>query len=130
MPIATVTAQFVNQPKEGKRFGSIKTEIGYIGVKPSDLSQFVKGQKYEVEYKENGEYKDFVRIVSAPAASAGHNRPNANGANTGREIFITGVVGRAMGSGKFGLDEIGLVTAKASAAWDDHVVPKKDESPY
>jgi hypothetical protein len=133
MATANVTIKFVNQPKEGKKFGSINTEeMGFFGVKPGDLGQFTKGQKYEIEYTQRGEYKDFVRVISPTSgAPIGHNRPNGNGGDAkSREMFIMGVVGRAMGSGKFGIDEVGLLTAKAAAAWDDHGTPKKDESPY
>lgn len=128
MPTTNVTIEFVNQPKEGKRFGSIKTkEIGYVGVKPADLSQFTKGSQYQIEYAERGEYKDFVRIVAKANGQAPNGSRNADSA---RDIFVTGVVGRSMQSGKFGLDEIGLLTARAVTAWEGHLAPKKDESPY
>lgn len=35
-----------------------------------------------------------------------------------RSIFITGVVGRAMGSGKFGWDDIPVITERASQAFE------------
>lgn len=130
MPVAQVTVDFVNPPKEGKKFGSIKTkELAYVSVKPSDLGQFTKGSAYQIEYTETAEgYKNFVRIVGKPNGAAPNGARNADSA---RDIFVTGVVGRAMGSGKFGMDEIGLLTAKAVATWEAHLAPKKvEESPY
>lgn len=129
MPVATVTVDFVNQPKEGKKFGSIKTkELEYISVKPEDLAKFSKGSKYQIEYTQTDQgYKNFVRIVAQSNGVAPNGSRNADSA---RDIYVTGVVGRAMGSGKFGMDEIGLLTAKAIAAWESHLSPKKEEAPY
>ncbi len=50
MATKTVKVQYVNQPKEGKRFGSIKAEDGtYYGCKPEMLSQLSRGGSYEIE---------------------------------------------------------------------------------
>lgn len=120
MPNATVTVEFVNQPKEGKAFGSIKTkELGYVGMKPADLSKFTKGQTYEIEYKvsgDEGQWKNLVKVVSKPngAAPAGGTHSPDNS----RMIFITGIVGRAMGSGKYGPESIRELTMSAAGAYD------------
>jgi hypothetical protein len=115
MPIAKVTVNYVNAPAAGKQYGSIKTEeLGYLSVKPGDLALFAKGHKYEVEYEERGQYKNFVRLAApppgAPAQAAGND-------DVQRMIFVTGVVGRAMGSGKFGASEIKELTLEANEAF-------------
>lgn len=125
MPQATVTVEFVNPPKEGKAFGSIKTkELGYVGMKPADLTSFAKGQRYEIEYKvsgDNGQYKNFVKLASKPngasGTGAGHSPDNS------RMIFITGIVGRAMGSGKYAALDIAPLTKAAAAAFDSLHAP-------
>ena len=114
MPTTTVTVAFVNQPKPGKQFGSIKDKSdNYYSVKPADLAFFQKGGTYEIEYDVTDRgYKNFKRIISRDQGGG------ATSANAGRDMFITGVVGRAMGSGKFGPGEIRDLAHEARAAWD------------
>lgn len=124
MPVAQVTADYVNQPKEGKRFGSIKTkELGYVSVKPSDLGQFTKGATYQIEYTETDEgYKNLVRIV-APANGA--TKPNGTqNMDNAKSIFITGVVGRAMQGGQFQVSDIAALTHAAASAFDKEMAGK------
>lgn len=53
MSTATVCVAFVNQPKEGKNKGSIKTSEGeYYEVFPNQLGLFRPGASYEVDYSE------------------------------------------------------------------------------
>lgn len=118
MATANVKIQYVNQPKEGKSWGSIKTVDGkYYGVKQAMLSQFAKGQSYDIEYSskttEDGRELRSVDKVLATAASGG----GSVGAND-RAIFITGVVGRAMGSGQYPISELSMLTLAAADAWD------------
>jgi len=44
-----------------------------------------------------------------------------------RMIYITGIVGRAMGSGKFAASEIPILTQAAAAAWDQLTKPRPVE---
>lgn len=132
MPVATITAEFVNQPKEGKRYGSVKDKaLGYVSVKPEDLSKFTKGSRYQIEYTETAEgYKNFVRIV-APANGAA---PNGSSGADSRMIFITGTVGRAMQSGKFTVADLVALAESAARAYDKINAPKSpapegDEAP-
>lgn len=51
MPTATITVEYVNQPKPGKKMGSIKGSDGqYYGVWPNDLNQFRQGETVTIEY--------------------------------------------------------------------------------
>lgn len=121
----TVTVQYVNQPREGKKMGSIKTEDGaYYSVNPSDLGQFQKGQTYSIEYDEttvNGRtFRNFKRIISSAPT----------GGDKEEMIFITGVVGRAMGSGQFKPADIVTLAVAAKEAWlalqgVDPIIPAK-----
>lgn len=48
------------------------------------------------------------------------------GPDQSRQIFITGVVGRAMGSGKFSASEVLVLTEAAAEAYDRLTNPKKE----
>jgi hypothetical protein len=93
---ATIKVQFVNQPKEGQRKGSIKGDDGnYYGVWPDKLSLFQKGQTYTIEYTESTAssgktYRDFKRIIPG-APSTGNGKTDDQG-QCG--MFIMGVMGR------------------------------------
>lgn len=117
MPVATVTVDFVNEPKPGKKFGSIKTkELAYVSVKPEDLNKFTKGSQYQIEYTETAEgYKNFVRVVGTSSTAP------KNGSHNGeqsRYIFITGVVGRAVGSGNVPPGQVADWVIAAADAWE------------
>lgn len=101
MPSATISVQYVNPPKPGKKQGSIKTVDGqFFGVDPTQLGQFREGGTYTVEYDthvyQGKEYKTFRRMDGAvPQQSA----PIATGrpAHTQAvEMFTMGVIGRAL----------------------------------
>lgn len=89
-----------------------------------------KGKTYEVvtEAKEfNGKSQTWVVSAkpasTAPAVAASGARPGngtasyTTGAND-RSIFVTGIVGRAMGSGEFGTSDIRELALAADEAFD------------
>ena len=123
MTQATVTPKYVNQPKPGGKMGSIKDSAGELWLlDPGLLASFSPGRATTVEwasfaYKDGGTGKKITGIVHG-ASTNGSAAPQPAHGNQGREIFITGVVGRAMGSGKFGFDEIPNLTRVAAAAWE------------
>ena len=104
MPIETVMVQYVNQPKEGKKQGSIKTDDGrYFGVWPEKLCLYTPGEFYEIEY--DAQYKTVKRIVTGPGASgSASSAPRANGQAQSHspshtksvEMFVMGVIGRTL----------------------------------
>lgn len=117
---ATLNPKYVNQPKPGGRLGSVKDEHGALWlVDPGLLPSFHPGQPIEVEwapmkFSDGKESKKITGIVhgatSAPADGRGSTDKD-------RDIFVTGVVGRAMGSGKFAISDIPALAVAAMAAW-------------
>src|SRR5437016_13153417 len=84
MPKETVTIAYVNQPKEGKKMGSIKTANGqYFNVYPDKLNLFEVGQTYAIEYDSRefqGKMYHNVKSVSPSSPTRQNNitadRPN------------------------------------------------------
>lgn len=142
MQTETVTVAYVNDPKPGKRYGSIKTEEGhYYSVQPAQLALFKKGGTYQINYKfdDTGQYRNFVSM--AGASPGNKSLPNGNGHTKAEEMFVMGVIGRAIqGSGTVP-DEATLTSfvrhaknawrkgmAEAPARGDEP--PFNDEIPY
>ena len=122
MGTATVTVQYVNLPKEGKKQGSIKGADGTsYGVWANHIGNYKQGATYSIEYEErdyNGKTYRTVKdaTLQAPAASHAGNG-GANGPDKDKLIFVTGVVGRAMGSGSFQATDVKVLTLAALEAW-------------
>lgn len=140
--------------KEGGKHGSIKTaEYKYISVPVSHLHEFQKGVRAFIVMETTPEgYHNFVgfaheaprqqpqahqesyqgyqerpRQPAPQRREAPQARPPApmHSANPeGRDIFITGVTGRAMGSGKFTSMDILTLTLAAAAAYDQVILGK------
>ena len=106
MTTETVTVAFVNAPKDGKPYGSIKTQDGkFISVHGDKLNLFQKGGSYVVEYEttEKG-YHNFKRLGSngnTPQAGPNpHTAPRADDLATAERIFVCGVVNNAVSAGQ------------------------------
>ena len=130
--MTTLTVKFANPAAEGKKFGSIVDTAGNRYPCPAAIvSQFQKGQTYEVALKKETWSGNQVQVIggapsngnAAPApAPAGHNRSpvqSGNGQTKDAAMFVMGVVGRAMGSGKFDTQDIPLLAKAAAAAWNE-----------
>lgn len=150
-----VNIKYVNFPKPGGKYGSLRTVDGQIiWVAPDLLGMFRAGMTVEIGTKQQtwgqGDTARTVTIAtSGPMqAQAGVQQGNAYGqgyqgqprqpyaprTNTGfqprviqggarsdadaKMIFVTGVVGRAMGSGKFIASEIAVLAQAACQAFD------------
>lgn len=89
---ATIKVKYVNQPREGKKMGSVKADDGtVIGVYPDKLSLFQQGQTYTVEYDEgDGGFKRLKRII--PGAPSTVNGKTEDQGQCG--MFVMGVIGR------------------------------------
>jgi len=159
-----VNVKYVNFPKPGGKYGSIKLADGQMIMVPPDLlGQFRAGMVCEISTKQQtwGTGTPEARLVTI--ATTGPMQPQNQAAqsyggqvgyqgqpgpnpsyrpNTGfqprvvqgtgqggpvggprpadqdRFIFVTGVVGRAMGSGKFTASEIMVLTVEANAAFE------------
>lgn len=74
MPQITVTPKYVNEPKEGKRYGSINADGTYYSfdAKKIPTSTFQKGVAIDIEYVQNEQgYNSITRVrqkQQAPAA--------------------------------------------------------------
>ena len=76
MTVATVTIEFVNPPKPGKKMGSIKTkELGLIWAWPNQLEIFNQGHHYSIEYSEDKDFKKFVKLAPPTASNAATHFP-------------------------------------------------------
>ena len=138
--MTVVTLRYVNQPKNpAGKMGSIVGNDGTRYMVPvQNLGKFAVGGTYEVAVSQEvwkpGEpavtvIRDVPGGGSAPAPAAPANPTHAsghvNGAKIGesaaRQIFVTGIVGRAMGSGKFTPSDLEALTSAAITAYDKHL---------
>lgn len=73
-PTADITVQYINEPKPGKKMGSVKDASGqYYNVFPNMLPQFSKGMRCKVEYSaepkaDGGEWRTIKKIVGNQSA--------------------------------------------------------------
>ena len=82
---ANITVRYVNQPKAGKRMGSIKDDTGqFYGCFPNMLTKFREGMNCTVEYEarprdDGGEWRTVKSIVGTPTGTgAAPSMPTAN----------------------------------------------------
>jgi len=106
-------------------------QYGKVQIWPDDLGNFQEGSKYEVfvdckPYNGKDQYtvigKAGITKLGGFEQNTQSNTPQENKAGWGYEegIFITGIVGRSMGSGKFVATDInGLVVAAKDAFKDN-----------
>lgn len=153
-----VTPQYVNGPKQpGGNFGSIKTaDYGYISVPVDQLHHFQPRKRVCINIEERGEYKNFKGFTghqgaTPPAQNAGAvwdgrqlpqraPRPAPRRAPPPRQqelpfdidamrIFVTGVTGRAIGSGHFQAQDIDELVKEAKAAYLKHMTNADSPAP-
>ena len=137
-----VRVKYVNSPKkEGGKYGNIKLDNDELVWVPVDqLRLFEAGREYEIiskRQKWGNDWQDVLdRVVygnggggggsrgssTAPTTGSAGYRQTGGGAGQARPeqammIFVTGIVGRAVGSGKFGPDDVSAWTKAAIDAW-------------
>lgn len=132
---ATITAKvsFINQPKPGKKKGSIKTDSNLlIGCWPDKLALFQAGGTYEIEYSEqtvNGvTYKNVEKAKQVAAPTPATNGAAGGGYNTYRQtdpldaerMFVTAVVRAAIQAGVLPIEATNLANAvnECRRAWN------------
>ena len=120
MPVATVTAKYVNPPKAGQKNGSIKGEDGtlYI-VNPKMLSQMQQGGMYKLEWLDNDFKGNTYHIVQSVEAVAQAKATAAQDA-TSERIFVCGALNAALSNPNvtpLGTDIEGFVRT-LRAVWD------------
>lgn len=138
--MTVITLRYVNQPKNpAGKMGSVVDGAGVRYMVPvENLGKFAVGGTYEVAvaqevWKPGEPALMVIRGVPASAGSAPSAAPatpthasgHVNGAKIGesaaRQIFVTGIVGRAMGSGKFSPSDLEALTSAAITAYDKHL---------
>lgn len=139
----TIEVQYVNPPKIGKKMGSIKSTDGeYYSVWPDKLHTFQVGGSYTVEYEvvntnSGTSFKSIKKILDQsgvlplPTQSGpGPARvPSRGGSTTAEEMFVMGVIGRALqGSGTLP-DPIQLKTWVRAARFGWREGFKEDTAP-
>lgn len=140
--MTTISIKYVNPAKEGKKFGSIKSVEGDTYWVPAGMvSGFQPGTTVDVPTKTEKWGANIVNIVAGHAggtpqdlpgwakpivprtpspAPAPAPAPAAIPTPIGSKdalIFVTGIVGRAMGSGQFKSGDIQDLTHEALKAW-------------
>lgn len=126
-----ITVEFVNQPSKNPKFGSIKGADGvYYSIGAGVLERYRKGMSFDApvtsrDYNGKTYYsipdsfdpsKSSETTAAKPAVN-GHS--NGNGQTKDAAMFVMGVVGRSMGSGKFETQDIPLLAKAALAAWNE-----------
>jgi hypothetical protein len=129
--MTTLNIQYVNEAKPDKKYGTIKTRDGESYALPAGMAGvFQPNTTVEVPTQDQKWGDKVVHVImgrpansnAAPAAAA-PAPPIAPAASARMAdpkdtlIFVTGVVGRAMGSGSFGVTDIDLLTKAALAAY-------------
>ena len=155
MSVETVQIKYVNQPKQPGWKGSIvDTQGRRITVEPNELGLFQPGGTYSImtsagTNRQGQPYIKFAGMAGpggalAPSQSTpqpqrtnGYAKPANGNGNDSRMIFITGVVGRAMGSGNFSIGDMRNLTleamacaALASGERADEPPPHESDAPF
>jgi hypothetical protein len=138
--MAQINIKWVNPAKEGKKFGSLVDVSGAKYMCPAALvSQFQPGTTVDVPVQSAKWGADVVEVIQGhaqatatstsawskpqapePARSVPANYSTPASGNMDRKdalIFVTGTVGRAMGSGKFAAGDLMDLTHESLKAW-------------
>jgi hypothetical protein len=128
MPTGTITVKYVNQPKPGKKKGTVKTADGQMfGVWADKLAQFSPNMIYEVEYSEEMWQGQTYRTITKATSKSAAQAPTNGARNTYREtspgdaerMFVCSLLNAAIAAGKLQLGSEALVSAikTTRSAW-------------
>ena len=111
----TVTVE--NQKGEWRLFGQ--------GLRPPDF-QAGDQVEFQAESKPSRDGKKYWHYTSMSLKGSGGDSPRSSGRHTAatdafRQMYIVGIVGRAMGSGKFDAADIESLTLSAAQAFDTFI---------
>lgn len=133
---ATVTPRYVNAPREGKKNGSITFDHDggsvRVSVPADQLGKFQPGQSIGISWSPqefttpDGQVKSWNKLLSVntpqgmPAQqSAAPQRQQAHTPDSkSKEMAVMGIVGRAMGSGKYEPADVHHLMMEARVAWE------------
>lgn len=133
MPTATITAKYVNPPKEGKKKGSVKTaDDQMFGVWADKISHFQVGGIYDIEYTEETGQDGKVWKTIKTATKKGESRPTFGGGgarNSYREtsakdaerMFVCSILNAAIAAGKveFSGEKLRFAVNGLRSVWAD-----------
>jgi len=145
MQTDTIIVQYVN-PRNGNRPPSIKDTAGnYYTISDAAMNMFQPNTEGELVYTVNDKgFKNAVswcgqalpkdqrqpRPVQPGPQPVARSAPRPGGHDKdARMIYITGVVGRAMGSGKFKAEDIPALSGWALEGWKKLHETKAPQSP-
>lgn len=125
MTMETIVVQYVNQPKPGKKMGSIKTRDGrYFGCWPDKLALFNPGGEYVVETETTGDFTKIKGLANGnvPLTAVGQKGGAKYGATddaTAERIYCCGILNAAVSGGHLPVSTASLVAATNAArqAW-------------
>lgn len=105
MNTATVTPDFVNQPRKNPKFGSIKVGDTYYSVPVSMLSQFQPKQQYVITYETSDAGYHNVKTVKPVGGGASitamqGGKYGATDDATAERIFVCGALNAFITAGK------------------------------
>lgn len=133
MQTATVEVKYVNPPKEGKQYGSIRDLTGTTWpVKADRIKEFAQGEKYEIAFIESDSgFRNLIgvkhlavqpdlprgkfsntpaqRTNGAQRIPIAEAEPAPTKASTQEQIFATGGIYRDIEMGRVGTSENELV---------------------
>jgi len=130
--MAQINIKYVNPAKPDKKFGSLVDVDGTKYMCPANMvSQFRAGTTVDVPVQQSKWGVDLVNVIAGHAqatapSTAAWSKPQppvvsvaATGSMDRKDalIFITGLVGRAMGSGKFLASDMETLTNEAIKSW-------------
>lgn len=111
-------------PKSGDviKFSIVNTKTSEKGNQYSnikDVEIVTSGEISEEQAQQQAQYEQAVPVQSTPIqpASNGFNKSDTQRL----DIFVTGVVGRSMGSGHFSVHDIGELTKNAVSAFNENL---------
>lgn len=117
MPTVEIVVAYVNQPKPGKRNGTVKSaapDDKYYGCSPAALVQFKVGETCTIEYDTSpkqggGEWLNLKRKVSTsnvPPVAPLRNRTNPEDS---KQMFVTALLKEGISAGNVSLSTTEIV---------------------
>ncbi len=113
-------------PKSGDaiNYTEINTKTSSKGNQYTNVKdiQIVPDHTHEADAS-MGQVMNQSNVSTSQSNSSAASRPMMNGkdATQRRDIFVTGIVGRAMGSGHFAVDDISELTKNAVRSFNDNL---------
>lgn len=134
---ANIQVKFVNEPREGRKNGTIKTEDDELyGVPPQKLGMFQPGGRYQIEYSTRSwKGQDYKTVISAnllapPSTnSGGGGKYGRTDDATAERIFVCGALNAAIQGGHVELSSatLGNVVNMLRQVWSETFgVPQKN----